>query len=132
VSFKPIGCSYSALAKIVAGSYSAELKERLGSREENEKLNAELKHEREENEKLNAALRHEKEENEKLNAGLKFALLENDNLIELTRSLREQADGLRAILEIIANRLQRRPCPLRLPEIIDGDNGEIVTDDLAA
>ena len=101
-------------------------------REENEKLNAALKHEREENEKLNAELRHEKEENEKLNAELKFALLENDNLIELTRSLREQADGLRAILEIIANRLQRRPCPLRLPEIIDGDNEEIVTDDLAA
>ena len=101
-------------------------------KEENEKLNAALRHAWEDNEKLNAALRHEKEGNEKLNAGLKSALLENDNLIELTRSLREQADGLRAILEIIANRLQRRPCPLRLPEIIDGDNGEIVTDDLAA
>jgi chromosome segregation ATPase len=102
------------------------------AREENEKLNARLKHEREENEKLNAALRHAREENEKLSARLKFALLENDNLIELTRSLREQADGLRAILEIIANRLERRPCPLQLPEIIDGDNGDIVTDDLAA
>ena len=100
--------------------------------EENEKLNAALRHAWEDNEKLNAALRHEKEGNEKLNAGLKSALLENDNLIELTRTLREQADGLRAILEIIANRLQRRPCPLRLPEIIDGDNGAIVTDDLAA
>jgi chromosome segregation ATPase len=111
-------------------------------REENEKLNAalkhereeneKLKHEREENEKLNAALKHEREENEKLNATLKFALLENDNLIELTRSLREQADGLRVIVEIIADHLERGPYPLRLPDIIDGDDGEIVTDDLAA
>jgi hypothetical protein len=82
---------------------NADLKHR---RQENEKLNAELKHEREENKKLNVDLNHEKEENEKLNAALKFALLENDNLIELTRSLREQADGLdglRAILEIIVD-----------------------------
>ena len=70
------------------------------------KNNAALKHEREENEKLSTALNHEEQENEKLNAALRFALLENDNLIELTRSLREQADGLdglRAILEIIAD-----------------------------
>jgi chromosome segregation ATPase len=108
---------------------NAELKH---EREENEKLNAELKDEREENEKLNSALKklnsalkHEKEENEKLNAALEFALLENDNLIELTRSVREQADGLdglRAILEIIADELERGQCPLRLPETIDGDD----------
>jgi hypothetical protein len=104
-------------------------------REEN--ANAALKHEREENgreenEKLNAALKHGREENEKLNAALKVALLENDNLIELTRSLREQADGLRAIVEIIADHFESGPCPLLLPEIIDGDDGEVVTDDLAA
>ena len=111
--------------------------------EDNEKLNAELKHVTEDNEKLNAeikkldsALKYEmeqnkqqnaalkigREENEKLNAALKFALLENDNLSELTRSLREQADGLDglpATLDIIADQLERGQCPLRLSEIID-------------
>jgi hypothetical protein len=85
----------------------------------NEKLNAAVKHGCKDNEKLNAALRHEREENERLNAALKFALLENANLLELTRSLREQADGLdglRAVLEIIADEIKpktrRRRCLL--------------------
>jgi DNA-binding transcriptional regulator GbsR (MarR family) len=88
-------------------------------KQENEKLNAALKHDREDNEKLSTALNHEKQENEKLNAALKFALLENDNLIELTRSLREQADGLdglRAILEIIVDQT--------VSSIVQDDNSE--------
>jgi septal ring factor EnvC (AmiA/AmiB activator) len=101
-------------------------------REENETLDAALEHEREENKKLGAGLEHEREENEKLNAVLKFALLENEDLTELTRSLKEQANGLRAILGTIADRLTRGPGPLRLPKIIDGDDGVGVTDDLAA
>lgn len=75
----------------------------------NEKLNAAVKHACKDNEKLNAALRHEREENGRLNAALKFALLENAKLLELTRSLREQADGLdglRAVLEIIADEIK--------------------------
>jgi hypothetical protein len=105
-------------------------------RQENEKLNGELKHERQEDEKLNAELRHEKQENErligrlkrereekeKLDAGLKLALLANGNLIELSRSQRDQADGFRAILEIVADRLERWPCPLRFPEPTEGDD----------
>ena len=83
----------------------------------NEKLNAAVKHGCKDNEKLNAALRHEIEENRRLNAALKFAFLENAKLLELTRSLREQADGLdglRAVLEIIADEIKpktrrRRP-----------------------
>ena len=59
----------------------------------NEKLNSAIKHECKDNEQLNAALRHEREENGRLNAALKLALLENAKLLELTRSLREQADG---------------------------------------
>ena len=85
----------------------------------NEKLNAVVKHGCKDNEKLNAALRREREENERLNAALKFALLENAKLLELTRSLREQADGLdglRAVLEIIADEIKpktrRRRCLL--------------------
>jgi hypothetical protein len=80
------------------GKLSAELKHEMEENEmlnaENEKLNAAVKHECKNNEKLNATLRHEREENERLNAALKCTLLENANLIELTRSLREQADGL--------------------------------------
>src|SRR6476646_6375715 len=89
------------------GKISAELKHEI---EENEKLNAA-------NEKLNAALRHEREENERLNAALKFALLENAKLLELTRSLREQADGLdglRAVLEIIVDEIKPKTRRRRL------------------
>ena len=84
--------------------------------------------------KLDAALKHEREENEKLNAALKFALLENDNLIELTRSQREQADQLGQILEAIAVWVEKGACPLRSPELIDGDEDleEVATDDRAA
>ena len=56
-------------------------------------------------------LKHEREENERLNSALKFALLENAKLLELTRSLREQADGLdglRAVLEIKPKTRRRR------------------------
>ena len=67
-------------------------------------------------------MKREREEKEKLDAGLKLALLANGNLIELSRSLREQADGFRAILEIIADRLERWPRPLRLPKPTDGDD----------
>jgi hypothetical protein len=84
---------------------------------ENEKLNTAVKHECKNNEKLNATLRHEREENERLNAALKFALLENANLIELTRSLRAQADGLdglRAVLEIIADEINAKKRRRRL------------------
>jgi septal ring factor EnvC (AmiA/AmiB activator) len=91
-------------------------------RQENEKLNAELKREREETEKLNAGLKQEREGTEKLDAGLSLALLANGSLVEQSRSLREQADGLRAILEIVADRLERWPCPLRLPEFIESDD----------
>jgi hypothetical protein len=83
----------------------------------NEKLNAAVKHGCKDNEKLNAALRHEREENERLNAALKFALLENAKLLELTRSLREQADGLdglRAVLEIIADEIKPKTRRRRL------------------
>jgi hypothetical protein len=82
-----------------------------------EKLNAAVKHGCKDNEKLNAALRHEREENERLNAALKFALLENAKLLELTRSLREQADGLdglRAVLEIIADEIKPKTRRRRL------------------
>ena len=83
----------------------------------NEKLNAAVKHERKDNEKLNAMLGHESEENERLNAALKFALLENAKLLELTRALSEQADGLdglRAVLEIIADEIKPKACRRRL------------------
>ena len=83
----------------------------------NEKLNAAVKHGCKDNEKLNAALRHEREENERLNAALKFALLENAKLLELARSLREQADGLdglRAVLEIIADEIKPKTRRRRL------------------
>jgi hypothetical protein len=79
--------------------------------------NAAVKHECKDNEKLNATLRHEREENERLNAALKFALLENAKLLELTRSLREQADGLdglRAVLEIIADEIKPKTRRRRL------------------
>jgi hypothetical protein len=83
----------------------------------NEKLNAAVKHGCKDNEKLSDALRHEREENERLNAALKFALLENAKLLELTRSLREQADGLdglRAVLEIIADEIKPKTRRRRL------------------
>ena len=83
----------------------------------NEKLNAAVKHGCKDNEKLNAALRHEREENERLNAALKFVLLENAELLELTRSLREQADGLDglgAVLEIIADEIKPKTRRRRL------------------
>ena len=95
------------------GKLSAELKHEIEENEKlnaaNEKLNAAVKHACKDNEKLNAALRHEREENGRLNTALKFALLENAKLLELTRSLREQADGLdglRAVLEIIADEIK--------------------------
>ena len=95
------------------GKLSAELKHEIEENERinaaNENLNAVVKHERNDNQKLNATLRHEREENGRLNAALKFALLENAKLLELTRSLREQADGLdglRAVLEIIADEIK--------------------------
>ena len=95
------------------GKLSAELKHEIEENERinaaNENLNAALKHERNDNQKLNATLRHEREENERLNAALKVALLENAKLLELTRSLRHQADGLdglRAVLEIIADEIK--------------------------
>ena len=95
------------------GKLSAELKHEIEENERintaNENLNAALKHERNDNQKLNATLRHEREENERLNAVLKVALLENAKLLELTRSLRHQADGLdglRAVLEIIADEIK--------------------------
>jgi chromosome segregation ATPase len=91
-------------------------------RQENQKLNAELKREREETEKLNAGLKQEREGTEELNAGLRLALLANGSLVEQSRSLREQADGLRAVLEIVADRLERWPCPLRSPEFIESDD----------
>ena len=103
------------------GKLSAELKHEIEENEklnaENEKLNAAIKHECRDNEKLNAALRHEREENEKLNAALKLALLENAKLLELTRSLREQADGLDglgAVLEIIADEIKPKARRRRL------------------
>jgi septal ring factor EnvC (AmiA/AmiB activator) len=99
-------------------------------KEQNEKVNAALKREREENDKMNAALKREREESEKLSAELRFALLENDNLIGLTRSLRERADASRAILEVMADWLERASCPRRLPKIIEAN--EEVADDLAA
>ena len=84
---------------------------------ENEKLNAAVKHAGKDNEKLNAALSHEREENGRLNAALKLALLENAKLLELTRSLREQADGLDglgAVLEIIADEIKPKARRRRL------------------
>ena len=113
----------SAREKILDLMYEIEALRREHSGSYVERLRSELSVSYATNRGFKQRWEDEREENEKLNAGLKFALLENDNLIELTRSLREQVDGLRAILEISANRLQRRPCPLRLPEIIDGDNG---------
>ena len=68
---------------------------------ENDRLSTAVVH----TEKLNALLGHEREENDRLNVALECARLENANLVELTRSLREQADGLdglRAVLEVIA------------------------------
>jgi hypothetical protein len=103
------------------GKLSAELKHELEENERlnaaNEKLEAAVKHECKDNEKLNATLRHEREENERLNAALKFTLLENAKLLELTRSLREQADGLdglRAVLEIIADEIKPKTRRRRL------------------
>ena len=103
------------------GKLSAELKHEIEENEklnaENEKLNAEIKHECKDNEKLNAALRHEREQNGRLNAALNLALLENAKLLELTRSLREQADGLDglgAVLEIIADEIKPKARRRRL------------------
>jgi hypothetical protein len=103
------------------GKLSAELKHEIEENEklnaENEKLNAAIKHECQDNEQLNAALRHEREENGRLNAALKLALLENAKLLELTRSLREQADGLDglgAVLEIIADEIKPKARRRRL------------------
>ena len=103
------------------GKLSAELKHEIEENEKinaaNEKLNAVVKHGCKDNEKLNAALRREREENERLNAALKFALLENAKLLELTRSLREQADGLDglgAVLEIIADEIKPKARRRRL------------------
>jgi hypothetical protein len=115
-------------AKLNAGlKYEMAENEKLNARlmsekQENEKRTAELKREREENEKLIAELKREREQNEELDAGLKLALLANGNLSELSRSLTEQADGLRAILGIVADRLERWPCPPRLPELVEGDD----------
>jgi len=83
----------------------------------NEKLNSAIKHECKDNEQLNAALRHEREENGRLNAALKLALLENAKLLELTRSLREQEDGLDglgAVLDIIADEIKPKARRRRL------------------
>ena len=103
------------------GKLSAELKHEIEENEKlnaaNEKLNAAVKHAGKDNEELNAALRHEREENGRLNAALKFALLENAKLLELTRSLREQADGLDglgAVLEIIADEIKPKARRRRL------------------
>ena len=96
---------------------SHEIEENRRLNAASEKLNAAVKHGCKDNEKLNAALRHEREENERLNAALKFALLENAKLLELTRSLREQADGLdglRAVLEIIADEIKPKTRRRRL------------------
>src|SRR6478752_2956982 len=101
-----------------SGSHFKNLKAELSvsyaiSRGFRQQLEAEM----ETNGKLNAALRHEREENERLNAALKFALLENAKLLELTRSLREQADGLdglRAVLEIIADEIKPKTRRRRL------------------
>ena len=104
------------------GKLSAELKHEIEENEKlnaaNENLNTAVKHASKDNEKLNAALRHEREENGRLNAALKFALLENAKLLELTRSLREQADGLdglRAVLEIIADEIKPKTRRRRIP-----------------
>ena len=103
------------------GKLSAELKHEIEENEKldaaNEKLNAAIKHECKDNEKLNAALRHEREQNGRLNAALNLALLENAKLLELTRSLREQADGLDglgAVLEIIADEIKPKARRRRL------------------
>ena len=96
-------------------SHEREENEKLNAA--NEKLNSAIKHECKDNEQLNAALRHEREENGRLNAALKLALLENAKLLELTRSLREQADGLdglRAVLEIIADEIKPKARRRRL------------------
>jgi hypothetical protein len=103
------------------GKLSAELKHEIAENKrlnaEIEKLNAAIKHECKDNEKLNATLTHEREENARLNAALTFTLLENAKLLELTRSLREQADGLdglRAVLEIIADEIKPKARRRRL------------------
>ena len=103
------------------GKLSAELKHEIENNEKinaaNEKLNAAVKHAGKDNEKLSAALKHEREENGRLNAALKFALLENAKLQELTRSLRDQADGLDAlgaVLEIIADEIKPKARRRRL------------------
>ena len=103
----------------ISAALRHEIEENEGLNAANEKLNAAVKHGCKDNEKLNAALWREREENERLNAALKFVLLENAKLLELTRSLREQADGLdglRAVLEIIADEIKpktrRRRCLL--------------------
>jgi DNA repair exonuclease SbcCD ATPase subunit len=110
---------------------NAELK---NEREDNENLNAELENEREESGRLNAELKNEREENEKLDAELKIATLKNGKLIDLSRSQREQADQLGQVLEVVAAWVEKGVCPLRLPELIDGEDdlGEVATDDRAA
>jgi hypothetical protein len=112
------------------GRLSAELKHEVAENKrlnaEIEKLNAAIKHECKDNEKLNATLTHEREENERLNAALKFTLRENTNLIELTRSLREQADGLdglRAVLEIIADEINAKKTDAPINENKDPARG---------
>jgi chromosome segregation ATPase len=91
------------------GKLSAELKNEVERNKrlevENDRLSTAVAHESKNTEKLNALLGHEREENDRLNVALECARLENANLVELTRSLREQADGLdglRAVLEVIA------------------------------
>jgi small-conductance mechanosensitive channel len=122
-----------ALRREQSGSHVERLKAQLSTSYATSRgFKQQWEDEREENEKLSAALKREREEVEKLNAALQLARLEKDNLTQLTCSLRGQVDGLRAIIEIIANRLERRPCPLRLAEIVDGDHGERVPGDLAA
>ena len=100
------GVRHELEAEIEAnGKLSAELKNEVERNKrlevENDRLSTAVVH----TEKLNALLGHEREENDRLNVALECARLENANLVELTRSLREQADGLdglRAVLEVIA------------------------------
>ena len=93
-----------------SGSHVENLKAELSvSYAINRGFRQQLETEMEANGKLSAELKHEIEENERLNAALKVALLENAKLLELTRSLRHQADGLdglRAVLEIIADEIK--------------------------
>jgi predicted ATP-grasp superfamily ATP-dependent carboligase len=99
-----------------------------------ERLKAELSASYATNREFGRQLQEEKEKNEKLNAELKIAMLENGKLVELSRSQKEQADQLGQILEAIAVWVEKGMCPLRSPELIDGDDdlGQVATDDRAA